>query len=77
MSALPVVEVFGPTIQGEGELAGVPTAFVRFGGCDYRCSWCDSLFAVLPEDVRDGAPARHRRDHGGGARARSPARRSG
>ena len=52
MSALPVVEVFGPTIQGEGELAGVPTAFVRFGGCDYRCSWCDSLFAVLPEDVR-------------------------
>jgi 7-carboxy-7-deazaguanine synthase len=53
MSALPVVEVFGPTIQGEGELAGVPTAFVRFGGCDYRCSWCDSLFAVLPEDVRN------------------------
>jgi 7-carboxy-7-deazaguanine synthase len=52
MSAVPVVEVFGPTIQGEGELAGVPTAFVRFGGCDYRCTWCDSLFAVLPEDVR-------------------------
>jgi len=52
MSTLPVVEVFGPTIQGEGELAGMPTAFVRFGGCDYRCSWCDSLFAVLPEDVR-------------------------
>ena len=49
---MPVVEVFGPTIQGEGELAGIPTAFVRFGGCDYRCSWCDSLFAVLPEDVR-------------------------
>jgi 7-carboxy-7-deazaguanine synthase len=52
VSAVPVVEVFGPTIQGEGDLAGVPTAFVRFGGCDYRCSWCDSLFAVLPDDVR-------------------------
>jgi 7-carboxy-7-deazaguanine synthase len=52
MTAFPVVEVFGPTIQGEGELAGVPTAFVRFGGCDYRCSWCDSLHAVLPEHVR-------------------------
>jgi 7-carboxy-7-deazaguanine synthase len=52
MTAVPVVEVFGPTIQGEGDLAGVPTAFVRFGGCDYRCTWCDSLFAVLPEDVR-------------------------
>jgi 7-carboxy-7-deazaguanine synthase len=52
VTAVPVVEVFGPTIQGEGELAGVPTAFVRFGGCDYRCTWCDSLFAVLPDDVR-------------------------
>ena len=28
---------------------GVPTLFVRFGGCDYRCRWCDSLYAVLPE----------------------------
>lgn len=27
----------------------MPTLFVRFGGCDYRCSWCDSLYAVLPE----------------------------
>ena len=53
MNRFPVVEVFGPTIQGEGELAGVPTAFVRFGGCDYRCTWCDSLHAVLPEDVRE------------------------
>jgi 7-carboxy-7-deazaguanine synthase len=28
---------------------GHPTVFVRVGGCDYRCSWCDSLHAVLPE----------------------------
>ena len=53
MNRLPVVEVFGPTIQGEGALAGVPTAFVRFGGCDYRCVWCDSLHAVIPEAVRE------------------------
>lgn len=53
VNRFPVVEVFGPTVQGEGALAGVPTAFVRFGGCDYRCSWCDSLHAVLPEAVRD------------------------
>lgn len=46
---LPVSEIFGPTIQGEGELIGIPTLFVRFGGCDYRCRWCDSLHAVLPE----------------------------
>ena len=25
---------------------GEATVFVRAGGCDYRCSWCDSLHAV-------------------------------
>lgn len=44
-----VSEIFGPTIQGEGALIGKPTVFVRTGGCDYRCAWCDSLYAVLPE----------------------------
>lgn len=48
-----VVEIFGPTVQGEGPHAGRVTHFVRFGGCDYRCSWCDSLHAVLPERVRE------------------------
>ena len=41
-----VNEIFGPTIQGEGILIGEPTVFVRTGGCDYRCSWCDTLHAV-------------------------------
>jgi 7-carboxy-7-deazaguanine synthase len=44
-----VSEIFGPTIQGEGPLIGRPTVFVRTGGCDYRCRWCDTLYAVLPE----------------------------
>lgn len=48
---IPVVEVFGPTVQGEGALAGLPTHFVRIGNCDYRCSWCDSMYAVDPELV--------------------------
>lgn len=43
---LRLAEIFGPTIQGEGALIGEPTVFVRTGGCDYRCSWCDSLHAV-------------------------------
>lgn len=47
---LRVAEVFGPTLQGEGERVGMPTYFVRFGGCDFRCTWCDSLHAVLPEN---------------------------
>ncbi len=44
-----ISEIFGPTIQGEGPLIGRPTVFVRTGGCDYRCTWCDTLYAVLPE----------------------------
>ena len=50
-----VVEIFGPTIQGEGPLAGSKTMFVRFGGCDYRCKNCDSLHAVIPAAVQKNA----------------------
>jgi|SRR5262252_616440 len=46
-----VSEIFGPTIQGEGRHAGTPCYFIRFGGCDFRCRWCDTPFAVLPEEV--------------------------
>lgn len=45
-SDIRISEIFGPTIQGEGVLIGEPTVFVRTGGCDYRCTWCDSLHAV-------------------------------
>src|SRR3954471_18698653 len=48
----PVIEIFGPTIQGEGAEAGLPTHFVRLGGCDFRCSWCDTMYAVDPAAVR-------------------------
>ena len=44
VSKIPVIEMFGPTIQGEGAVIGVKTMFVRTYGCDYRCSWCDSAF---------------------------------
>ncbi|ADC51840.1 hypothetical protein BpOF4_19005 [Alkalihalophilus pseudofirmus OF4] len=44
MKKIPVMEIFGPTIQGEGMVIGQKTMFVRTGGCDYRCSWCDSAF---------------------------------
>jgi organic radical activating enzyme len=36
-----LVEVFS-SIQGEGTHVGETTLFVRFGGCDLRCRWCDS-----------------------------------
>lgn len=48
-----ISEIFGPTVQGEGPLIGRPSVFVRTGGCDYRCRWCDTLYAVLPEHRGD------------------------
>jgi 7-carboxy-7-deazaguanine synthase len=45
--AIVISEIFGVTIQGEGPLMGRPTVFVRTGGCDYRCHWCDTSHAVL------------------------------
>ncbi|OLO39107.1 7-carboxy-7-deazaguanine synthase QueE [Alkalihalophilus pseudofirmus] len=44
VNSIPVIEIFGPTIQGEGMVVGRKTMFVRTAGCDYRCSWCDSAF---------------------------------
>ncbi|HHY74773.1 MAG TPA: 7-carboxy-7-deazaguanine synthase QueE [Bacillus bacterium] len=44
MNKIPVLEIFGPTIQGEGAVIGRKTMFVRTAGCDYHCKWCDSAF---------------------------------
>ena len=40
---LPLVEDFY-TIQGEGFHAGKPAYFIRLGGCDVGCRWCDARF---------------------------------
>ncbi|NVK50843.1 MAG: radical SAM protein [Cyclobacteriaceae bacterium] len=37
---LPVMEAFY-TIQGEGRFTGHPAYFIRLGGCDVGCVWCD------------------------------------
>jgi 7-carboxy-7-deazaguanine synthase len=41
MNYLPLVEEFY-TIQGEGYHTGKAAYFIRLGGCDIACSWCDS-----------------------------------
>lgn len=51
-----ISEIFGPTIQGEGALIGIPSVFVRTGGCDYRCAWCDTPYAVDSEFRREWLP---------------------
>jgi len=45
---LPVVEEFF-SLQGEGFHTGKAAYFIRLGGCDIGCSWCDSRFSWNPE----------------------------
>lgn len=54
---LPLVEDFY-TIQGEGFHAGKPAYFIRLGGCDVGCRWCDAkntwnpkLYPPIPVDT--------------------------
>lgn len=64
-----ISEVFY-SLQGEGELTGVPSVFIRTSGCNLRCAWCDTPYASwnpegTPRSVEDliaeviRHPARH------------------
>jgi len=37
-------EPFG-SIQGEGPSTGKPSVFIRFSGCNFKCSFCDTKFS--------------------------------
>jgi 7-carboxy-7-deazaguanine synthase len=39
-----VNEIF-KSIQGESTLAGSPCSFIRFTGCNLRCTYCDTTYA--------------------------------
>jgi 7-carboxy-7-deazaguanine synthase len=41
---LPVVEEFY-SVQGEGFHTGKPAYFIRLGGCEVGCSWCDTRYS--------------------------------
>lgn len=40
----PIVEIF-KSVEGEGIRVGAPALFVRFGHCNLKCIWCDTLYA--------------------------------
>lgn len=44
---MPLVEDFY-TIQGEGFHSGKPAYFIRLGGCDVGCRWCDAKYTWNP-----------------------------
>lgn len=46
---IPVSEEFY-SIQGEGYNTGKPAYFVRVGGCDLGCQWCDSKESWSPQE---------------------------
>lgn len=47
-----VVEIFN-SIEGEGKRIGLPATFIRFFGCNMKCSYCDSVYACEGDDYRE------------------------
>ena len=46
-----VSEIF-KSIEGEGLRTGLPAVFIRLHGCNLRCSYCDSMYAVEGSDYK-------------------------
>lgn len=44
MTDLRVTEIFY-SLQGESNLVGIPTVFIRLTGCPLRCGYCDTEYA--------------------------------
>jgi len=45
------------SIEGEGIRTGAPAIFIRLFGCNLRCSYCDSMYAVEGTDYQELTPA--------------------
>jgi 7-carboxy-7-deazaguanine synthase len=49
MTKYAICELF-TSIQGEGEVMGIPSHFVRLYRCDLSCAWCDSKYTWVRQD---------------------------
>ena len=54
---LVVNEIFGPTVQGEGPSSGRRCGFLRLGGCNLHCRWCDTPYTWDWRGVADAGIA--------------------
>jgi 7-carboxy-7-deazaguanine synthase len=55
--AVRINEIF-LSVQGETSSAGMPTIFVRTGGCNIRCTYCDTPYALTTHgSVKQTVPA--------------------
>lgn len=51
----PIVETFH-SVQGEGYWTGVNAFFIRLGGCDVHCPWCDTKHSWNPQPHPQQSP---------------------
>ena len=45
-----IVEIFD-SIDGEGIRTGQPATFIRLAGCNLRCTYCDTTYALFGEET--------------------------
>lgn len=52
MPDLKISEIFY-SIQGESTYAGLPCVFIRLGGCNLRCNYCDATYTWTEEQLKE------------------------